>query len=340
MNKINEFSDNIKINESWLLKQSSSIEIKNKVQMTLRKETYVKVPKYLNAQSSPETVNDNKPTDDFDDSLSPKQNDINIGIPQSEFSILMNDIKFTPFKNTKTLRNDNLKFLPNCCSTSDKSDRSKSFSDDLVTHSESKNATFDLGSINSSKINNTYELPISPTSSKTSSHLKPTCLAKSFDQNNLDIGFSTPLQVNSNFNVSYEHTRFSNQFSKSQVDFGSAKDCLEADLWVKSKNTSLSPISKNLMHSTLDSITEEDGHIHDEDKQFNLNNLQTELRTKALCIEISPPKQHKGKSSIRKVSPTKNSKIIKGRSFVEKVNSKKKIQINQSIKSKLVTNFI
>ncbi|OXU30298.1 hypothetical protein TSAR_016715 [Trichomalopsis sarcophagae] len=309
------------------------ITVESTVEMKLRKETYVTVPKYLKVDQTCDNLKDEN--DEFDDSLSPKQVSTETPKPKlpSEMSMLLNDIKFTPFKNPSAKIEEDTKFSPTFCSTGTKSNKSKSFENDSV----SKNATFDIESVNNSSTNHTYELSVSPTSTKNSSHLKPTCLAKTFNRNNLDMGFSTPLSVNKLPNVTIDHKRYSNVFSKSQVDFGSARDCLEADLWVKSKNTSLSPISKNLMHSTLDSITEEDLYDHDITDKSVTNSTEphkNSKKSKAFCIEISPPKKGSfTKPPIRKISPTKSIKIMKDKHTSGTVNAKKKVQINKSIKS-------
>lgn len=302
------------------------------VEVKLRKETYVTVPKYLKVDQTCNNFKDEN--DEFDDSLSPKQAATETPKLPSEMSMLLNNIKFTPFKNPNTKTEEDTKFSPTLCSTGTKTNKSKSFEGDSV----SKNATFDIESDNHSSTNHTYELSVSPTSTKTSSHLKPTRLAKTFNENNLDMGFSTPLPVIKLSNVTIDHKRSSNVFSKSQVDFGSARDCLEADLWVKSKNASLSPITKNLMHSTLDSITEEDlldRDITDKSITNSTESQRKSKKSKAFCIEISPPKKSLfSKTPIRKISPTKSIKIMKDKHISDTVNAKKKAQINKSIKSK------
>ncbi|XP_058806578.1 protein abnormal spindle [Phymastichus coffea] len=293
-----------------------------KTKTVLRKETYITVPKFLNV---PNEENENGINNEFDDSLSPKLTKVKNQRLHSEMSILLDDIKFTPFKSDNAKQNDK-SFSPKYCSTSQKS--IKSSSDDSVDKSLNKNATFEIDSATSVQQNNTYELTTSPTSMRNSSHLKPLCLAKEFDKNNLEIEFSTPLPVgNTKDNLMSDRPRYSNQFSKSQVDCGSAKDCLEADLWVKCKNTSLSPISKSPLHSSLKSIREEDG-------QPIRNIVENSKKPNAMCIEISPPKKIGNfKLFERKISPSKvaSGRVVKEKPAVRVFNLKKKIN-NTSIR--------
>lgn len=331
----------MKSDRSWLLKQESSITVESRVQMTLRKETYVKVPKLLTPGIKIEETSKDVPADEFDDSLSPKPVETETPNPQSEMSKLLSDIKFTPFKKSPTTNNDALEFSPTCCSTGHKT---KSFSDsESGNRPEISNKTFDIDSANNSEKNSTYELPASPTSTKAKNNfnLKPTCLAKTFDKSNFDVGFSTPLPVKSHFNAANDSVRYSNQFSRIQTDCGSAKECLEADLWVKGRNNSLSPISKNLMHSTLDSIIEEDTHANNNEDKVTAHSRESskKLSPKAFCIEISPPAKHPVKSfkpPLKKISPTKNGRVTKEKKekmATDAVNGKKKVQINKSITS-------
>ncbi|KAJ8681161.1 hypothetical protein QAD02_016948 [Eretmocerus hayati] len=330
-------NDEPKNDESWLMKQESSITLESKTKMVLRKETYITVPKYLNVQPNSNISCDKKDDDEFDDSLSPKSA---IGEPeksQSEISKLLDDIKFTPLKNV-TLQVNNTEFSPKHYSTSLKLMNKKCSEDNAVNHVQSRNSSFEIDSENNSK-NNTYELPSSPKSAGNSFHLKPTCLTETFGKKNLEIEFSTPLHSNHQ-RIDIRDSRPSERFSRSQFDFGSAKDCLEANLWVKTRNPSLSPISKNLMHSTLDSIVEEN-NVGDESlskgetpRLSSENHSQIFKKPKALCIEISPPKKLSDcKPTIRKISPTKNSKVIKEKHMAETINLKRKVQINKSLRS-------
>lgn len=262
-----------------------------------------------------------KAEENFDDSLSPK----------SSSDLNLDDIKFTPFKkpanadiNTPKpveLDFDDIKFTPFKSSVNSDKNVPKiqvdlDFDDIKFTpikssaHGDS-NATFEIDTVNDTDHNSTYELKQQPKS------------PLGISSRNLQIEFSTPLPTKRNG---------SNLFSKSQIDCGSAKDCLQADLWVKSKSTCLSPISGNILHSTMESIREE--------KSFDASDSPT----KAMCLEISPPKKRSNlkMSTVRRISPTKKvggGKVLKERAGVLDLKTKKKIQNNHTTISKFISNF-
>lgn len=334
--KFLSFLDVNKADASWIFNQEKLIADK-KTEAALRKETYITVPKFIHAQPSPEVfASDNKKSDDSIIPLSIKEVDNKL---TSEISALFNDIKFTPLKDPYDKKtNDNIDFSPNICSTAQKPKRkSQSIDENSKNNSENKNATFNIDSVNNSE-ESIYKLPESPSRTKNNFHLKPTCLAETFDNTGVNIEIPTAILSNSNFSMLNNlktPKRCSNQFSKSQADFGSAKDCLEADLWVKCKN-SLSPITKNFLHSTLDSISEENG-LEDGNKDHSLTLDKSHKcdKSKTYKFEISPPKKNNfTKPSLRKVSPMKSSKVIKDKSTTEIANYRKKVQ--KSIKCKLL----
>ena len=334
----NVFHDTISVNENntpLCLKKESSIPIERNVQTALRKETYITVPKFLDVEKIENEIN-NKENNEFEDSLSPKPSEVtepvgfqNPNFSKSEFSMILNDIKFTPLKNQGQENNDNIIFSPNHCSTAQKIERNKYLNNDLVNFTIGKNATFKADAINNTKEN--YVLKsVFKTCDKV--QLKPTCLANTFDES-LDTGISTNNCVSSKMGLSKVH-----------MNFRSAQDYSEAELNIKSEDISSFAISRQSMNSTLESIPEEECDSGKINMMLN-SSLETSSKQfknrKAMCLEFSPPKKPgtNQRASLRKVSPTKHSKVKKDKPVGEVVNSKKKVQIHNSIKSKL-RNFL
>ncbi|XP_014235635.1 abnormal spindle-like microcephaly-associated protein homolog [Trichogramma pretiosum] len=317
--------------------ETSTLKVETKVEMTLRKETYITVPKCLNLEEfqnsiSPENIQIQNKHNDVSLFKPTDTEEINVNEYQekkTDFSTLLSNIKFTPFKSPTKRNADQIIFSPNICSTIQKTKKTKSDNNDIVDGFNESNATFNLSPLPKADANSTYELHLPQNIDTNASYLKPTCLAKTFDIDNHELDGLKSVPINNQSHLDNSKFNINSKFSKSQLDSGTLKDCVEADLWIKSKDNSQSPIETNFMHSTLDSIKEEES-----DSEEMILDDSLESKPKPVRIEISPPKYKKQwKSPIRRVSPTKRSKIMKEKFPIDPVTAKKKFQINQSIKS-------
>lgn len=256
-----------KTHESDMWGVKESIRVETRLETRLRKETYLTVPTFLTNQESLHPSNSIEEEKRFEDSLSPKREKI-----PSDFSIMLNDIQFTPIK-------------PQQISNEKRS-------------SDVKNTTFDIESPDSpikAQANSTFEIPESPLELE-----KPECSTLALHRND------------------------------------SVKHVVEADMWVRPKRDTISPI----FNSTLQSIIEEEPDLRE------VNNPQSNklLRQKAVCIEISPPKKYLVPTRTppaKKLSPKlfRTGKVTKEKHVREVTSLKKKIQSNNSIISKNLKEF-
>lgn len=319
---------NFSTHEDSFLIMQERIETK-----TLRRETYVTTPKYR--QNLIKIDENEEDKDEFDDSLSPRKPLKPKGL--SDFSLLMENINFTP--TIPVTPEKSCEFSPRGCSTGHKSDISGMI--DSVVLTGDSNSTFD---ISDNKLEQEIVpeekvcIPFSPTRRKHLTFLKPTRLAQNFElltpitpapPRKIEFASSSLLSMDCSnletprrFNTSYR-----------DLDSSTAKEVLEADMWVKPQN--IFPARRVITEKTPQ-IKEEKKELPNGGKTFEFND------SKSLLLEISPPKARKHKLSppkysrpaekIKKISPTKNGRIIKNHEPV-----KRKQQLSKSIRNTSVS---
>lgn len=313
--------------------QESFIVMEERIEMkTLRRETYVKTPKYR------EMITIDEQDEVFDDSLSPSKE-------KSDFSRLIDNINFTP--KLPSTPEGVFEFSPRACSTGSKSDSSK------LSDSESKtNTTFEITKEEEIKESERVVcLPPSPIK-KPSSFLKPTRLTKNFEaltpitpapQRKVEFASSSLLSLDC---TNIETPRRFGNTSYRDLDSSTVKEILEADMWVKPEN--IFPIrrerrekEKEILDNTFDLTVPKISALEiTPPKSFN----RKKVDPKNCLLEISPPKlstkSHRrfklsspGKrplDNMKRISPTKSGKIVKNHE-----TSMKKKQLGNSFKNSI-----
>lgn len=281
--------------------QESFLIMEERIEMkTLRRETYVKTPKYRDMITIEER---DESTEVFDDSLSPTTTN-----EKFDFSGIIDNINFTP------------KEVFELSPTSD---------------SESKaNTTFEIVEKDNEKV---ILLPPSPIR-KPSTFLKPTRLANNFEaltpiqpapKRKVEFASSSLLSMDcSNF---AETPRRCGNTSYRDLDTSTVKDILEADMWVKPEH--IVPVRREKRKDNLNDTFELDT------KNFlEISPPKKSSISKSYALEISPPKSKFAKQIHResprkriakRISPTKSGKIVKNHDS----SSIKKKQLNNSFKT-------
>ncbi|XP_043476721.1 abnormal spindle-like microcephaly-associated protein homolog [Leptopilina heterotoma] len=280
--------------------QESFVIMEERIEMkTLRRETYVKTPKYRDMITIEEH---DESTEVFDDSLSPTIEE------KFNFSGIIDNINFTPKDNVFELS-------PDCEKLSD---------------SDSKaNTTFEIVEMNDEKI----ILPPSPIR-KPSTFLKPTRLANNFEaltpiqpapKRKVEFASSSLLSMDcSNF---AETPRRCGNTSYRDLDTSTVKDILEADMWVKPEH--IVPVRREKRKENLNDTFELDPKT-----VLEISPPKKCSISKSCTLEISPPKSRFSrqlsprKRIAKRISPTKSGKIVKNHE-----TSVKKKQLSNSFKT-------
>lgn len=303
---------------------------------------------------------DDEEDENFVDSLSPQpdgqESDHGSRKKPSDFSLLIDNMNLMTPK-TPANHPPSGNFSPKGCSTGH---RTKSITETPTENDQSRlfvgNDTFDVSTssvANNSRANGTYELSTSPTRSAIIDPIKPTRLSRSFGtmspvipSTSLEAGkpglsSSSPLCPEAISSRREYSTRISlGHSSQRNYDDASVKEVLEADLWAKADSEHSNTFTASTMKTrcmSLEIIDEEPSSTRfDRTKTMDLPSTTAKLSTKVSRIEISPPKKYSSGSRtapIRRVSPTKGTKIRKDKSALEPAASlRKKVQMNCSIK--------
>ena len=294
---------------------------------TLRRETYVTTPKYR--QNLIKIDEKEEGMHKFDDSLSPckplKPKVL------SDFSLLIDNINFTP--KMPATPDGVCEFSPRGCSTGNKSEGSRML--DSATSTANSNSTFNISDNKCEQESGPEEkacIPFSHTSRKHLTFLKPTRLAQNFEvltpitpapQRKMEFASSSLLSTDCSnietprrFNLSYK-----------DLDSSTAKEVLEADLWIKPQN--IFPVRR--------AITEKVLEFKDEKELLNGGKTFEIDHSKSFLLEISPPKLRKHRlpspkprpsERIKKISPSKHGKVMKNHEPV-----KMKQQLSKSFRN-------
>ncbi|CAG5095654.1 Similar to asp: Protein abnormal spindle (Drosophila melanogaster) [Cotesia congregata] len=206
------------------------------------------------------------------------------------------------------------------------------------------------GSLNSYKLNSTYELLPSPGNNNESiqlthqSELRSVQASNNSDDKTLNVKNSTitsgEFKKNSSSSpVFFDQSRLSLSQSLRNGDNASAKDVLEADLWVRdnqSQNYIFSTPSHHISSSksNLEKINEESYLCKTQTYRLAkpkfvhppLNESSSTDQVEARCIEISPPRRLRWSELMKKPSPIKHNKIMKDKVTQSSLLNKKKVQ--------------
>ena len=315
----------------------------------LRRETYTAAVHYkqITCEIDFEEVEDKEK---FEDSLSPvpqSKSTLQKTFPVPKFSDVPTSTTNSNFITSallETPRSDD--FSPTWCSTGKlKNDNTISFREASPVNVAGNN-TFDVSASkcsNESQSNGTYELLNSPSRSKILDPLKPTQLSKSFGAISPGLPYTPsewikkPSSSPISFALTTPKAEYSTRASVSflhNYDDASVKEVLEADLWVKrDAQQTFTPSLRNTRSHSLERIDEENV-----ESPFNLlrrgktlSFITEKAPLKMRRFEISPPKKSH-ENSIRRVSPTKGTKIRKEKIGEPAAALKKKVQMNCSLK--------
>ncbi|XP_015522413.1 protein abnormal spindle isoform X1 [Neodiprion lecontei] len=313
------FKNDTNKSENTALENSESSP--NSEMHELRRQTYVTAPLFKHSTHMNEDDRDG-----FEDSLSPQEARSN---PNSDFSLLLNDINFT--SNTPLTKTaENFQF---------------------ITAANNKNDTFEIAK--GLDIEESLHVPLDKFPEQSaSSLLVPTRLSRTFATLSpvmpvVEPGMSkyatssSPIWSNekqdfsSNLRAKWE----SFNLSTTQSDIGAVQEVLGADLWAKPVNQYSVLIAKS-GPTSLESIREESLNLTSTTNKTYVKSSNDYLTpnistTGANCrFDFSPPTNNlvKKTSPIRKIPSRKSSKISKEKSIQEIQHLKKKVAMNTSLK--------
>ncbi|XP_015174315.1 PREDICTED: protein abnormal spindle isoform X2 [Polistes dominula] len=296
-----------------------------------RRETYVKET-YVSSKNH--SIIDRTNKEIFEDSLSLN----NVDNP-SEFSILINNLALEPTNVLETLSNQQkistkgTSTLDNCkdnyvetMSVQTDGNGTYNLSPTLSINSHQNlhdisNNPLDLSLDKKNQFLQNLELCQSQKLSANLNNLSPIRSVQNEWANTPCVGVlpsSSPIQSTSNPYILVYSTR--------NKDSATAKDVLEADLWVKANNDHKTKmnIRRNIDFETVI----QENHVRFENTTLNKTQTFDTEKSSGVCMEISPPKRYfPVKTLSRKISPKKCGQLGKEK-FTQKGIIKKKVHSN------------